>query len=301
MTDVSVVICTYNRPDLLLKAVRSCVALEVEASLEYEIIVVDNSADGNAQASIGSVASTSAVTVRYLSEPRTNISHARNCGVAAAKGRYVAFLDDDEQASPGWLQALFDVCRAYGADMVAGPVEPVFASGHAPSWDPQAKYYRRDRGLETGAVVTSVVGAGNLLIDATTCLQGDEPFNPDFGRTGGEDTDYFMRMHALGRKVIWCAEALVTEYQPHVRESLDYFVGRTYRHAQVYYRCRIANSSRPFAAKLYALTAGTLQLAVWLLPWLLTFPFESALSVKYRFRIASSLGKLTWWRPRPHF
>lgn len=299
MTDVSIVICTYNRPDLLKKTIRSCVEQEVAPDLIYEIVVVDNSSDGNAQESVELAAAATVIPIRYLNESRPNISHARNCGVANAKGRYVAFIDDDEQASSGWLQALVDACRAHGADMVLGPVDPVFASGSPPSWDPRGIYYRRDRKLETGGLVTSTVNTGNLLIDATTCLKDDAPFNPEFGQTGGEDTDYSMRMQSLGKRAIWCAEARVTEYLPQAREQADYIVGRAFRSAQSYYRCRVANSVNPLAIKLYALGAGIIEIAGWAFPWLLTRPFETAFSVKCRVHVARGLGKLTWWRPLP--
>ena len=63
---------------------------------------------------------------RYVHEPRPGISHARNRGVAEAKGDFVAFIDDDELPAPNWLESLLLTQRTYRADVVLGPVRPVF-------------------------------------------------------------------------------------------------------------------------------------------------------------------------------
>ena len=63
--------------------------------------------------------------VRYVHEPAAGVANARNAALAAARGDLIAFLDDDEEAAPGWLAALIDdaapLRRRRGVRPGAGP------------------------------------------------------------------------------------------------------------------------------------------------------------------------------------
>ena len=104
MIDISIVIPTYRRPEMLRRALASCL-VQQDGGIGFEIVVVDNDAAGSARPVVAAMAQHSAVPLRYVAEPRPGISHARNSGIANAQGRYLAFLDDDEAADPGWLAA----------------------------------------------------------------------------------------------------------------------------------------------------------------------------------------------------
>src|SRR5437588_216282 len=152
MIETSVIIPTYNRPDRLVRAVRSALAQRDFAGT-YEIVVVDNNSDGAAAPSIAALAAESPVPIRYVSEPRPGISHARNTAIAAARGEFLAFLDDDQEAEPGWLAALLAAQRRFDADVVFGPFHPVFDVADA-AVPPHARAkYTRDENLPTGATM----------------------------------------------------------------------------------------------------------------------------------------------------
>src|SRR5258708_6750848 len=94
---VSVVIPTYNRADVIGRAVDSALA---ECSGADEIIVVDDgSADGTRQV-LGAYGS----RIRYLAVPRAGAGRARNIGIRAARNPLIAFLDSDDAWLPGKLQ-----------------------------------------------------------------------------------------------------------------------------------------------------------------------------------------------------
>src|SRR5271157_5298283 len=98
--ELSAVICTYNRYDLLPEAIESLVKQDAPAGL-FEIIVVDNSPDQANAARFGErYADLSNFT--YLVEPKPGLSNARNKASAAALGRIVAFIDDDARACASW-------------------------------------------------------------------------------------------------------------------------------------------------------------------------------------------------------
>lgn len=98
MPEVSVVIPTYNRREMVVEAVDSVLAQTVS---DYELIVVDDgSADGTRE-ELGKYAG----RLRLISQPHRGVAAARNLGAAAASARYLAFLDSDDLWLPRKLEA----------------------------------------------------------------------------------------------------------------------------------------------------------------------------------------------------
>ena len=129
---VTVVMSTYNRAALLGDAVRSVLAQE--GAPPYEFIVVDNNSTDDTRAVVEALIPESGGRLRYLFEPTQGVSHGRNAGIAAARGEFVAFTDDDVRASPGWIAAIY---RAFAdnpwAEFVGGRVYPRWP-GPVPAW-----------------------------------------------------------------------------------------------------------------------------------------------------------------------
>jgi len=127
---VSVVICTHNRAARLGGAIRSVLEQDA-AGVPVELLVVDNrSTDGTRQL----VEAFAGAPVRYVFEPDLGLCHARNTGWRAARGRYVAYLDDDAVAEPGWLRAMAEAFETTpGVGIVGGRVEPIW-EGARPPW-----------------------------------------------------------------------------------------------------------------------------------------------------------------------
>ncbi|MFE9654998.1 glycosyltransferase [Micromonospora sp. NPDC006431] len=102
---VSVVLPTCGRTPLFESTLDSLAALDYP---HFEIVVVDNAPQVSDTAR--TVASRSAVDprFRYTSEPRPGVAHARNRGLAEARGGIVAFADDDLVIDRGWLRNLVD-------------------------------------------------------------------------------------------------------------------------------------------------------------------------------------------------
>ena len=94
--EVSVVIPTYNRARFLVGAVQS--VLE-QTFADFELLVVDDgSTDGTRQ-----VLEKFAEKIRYIYQDNSGVSAARNAGISAARGKWVAFLDSDDEWKPDYL------------------------------------------------------------------------------------------------------------------------------------------------------------------------------------------------------
>jgi glycosyltransferase involved in cell wall biosynthesis len=137
LPDFSVVIATHNRAAALPLAIRSVLAQELD---DLEVVVVD---DGSTDETRQIVESITDERVRYVHQPNAGPSAARNTGVSRSSGRFVAFLDDDDQVLPNWLRALASALDGNAAvascgqivvdssgrptrTMLPGPLGPVF-------------------------------------------------------------------------------------------------------------------------------------------------------------------------------
>ncbi len=98
-SQVSVVIPTHNRADMLPRAIRSVLTQTVQ---DFEIIVVDDASTDDVKAVVQSFGDARIILVRH--EACRGGSAARNTGIVSARGEFVAFLDDDDEWLPKKLE-----------------------------------------------------------------------------------------------------------------------------------------------------------------------------------------------------
>ena len=134
---VSVIICAYTmrRWDDIVAAVDSVVGQSRDAT-EILLIIDHNDQLYEQAAQHFSQTPSSYVRVRVLANSdRQGLSGARNTGVIAASGDVVAFLDDDAQAAPSWIETLLGHYRDPAVVGVGGSAEPVWPD-RRPNWLP---------------------------------------------------------------------------------------------------------------------------------------------------------------------
>ena len=108
----SVVIPTYNRADLLPRAVGSVLG---QTMGDFELLVVD---DGSVDTTREVIEGFRDSRVRYLRQENAGAPSARNHGARLARGRYITFLDSDDEALPDWLETLTKTFEEQEADIV---------------------------------------------------------------------------------------------------------------------------------------------------------------------------------------
>ena len=130
--DVSVIICTYNRCNILPKALRSVLSQNARG-VSYEVLIVDNNSTDQTRQVCDSFLSNHA-NMRYIFEGKQGISHARNAGIANATASILAFTDDDVHASNDWVASIKKTFDGYPeVDCVGGKVLPEWES-KPPAW-----------------------------------------------------------------------------------------------------------------------------------------------------------------------
>jgi glycosyltransferase involved in cell wall biosynthesis len=187
--EVTVVITTRDRSDLVKRAIASALDQTLPA---IEVIVVD---DASAQPlRIGCVDERLLVLRRTSS---TGVCAARNAGLAAARGRWVTFLDDDDELVPDMLETSLRAARASTLPRpvaVLAGIEEVDRDGHTirallPVTSPKGGHYALDR-TEQGDFATY-----NTLVCPTETLLAIGGWDETL--KAWEHTDLFLRLNQM--------------------------------------------------------------------------------------------------------
>ena len=127
---VSVVVCTFNRLNLLKKCLESLINQSANAK-SYEIIVVDNCSNDGTDECVRSFGN----KVKYCYEDRRGLSHARNRGVSESNGIYVAFTDDDAIADYYWVENIIEAFNnSQNSPKVVGGRIELYSEFKFPKW-----------------------------------------------------------------------------------------------------------------------------------------------------------------------
>nr|UXE44090.1 hypothetical protein Hi04_10k_c1074_00009 [uncultured bacterium] len=229
--ELSVIICTYNRYDLLPDAVDSLRRQDAPTGA-VEIIVVDNSPDQTRAEAFGRQYS-DVPGLTYLREARPGLANARNVGVTAARSRIVAFIDDDARAAPGWAAAIAAAHAAYAgrAAIVGGRVLPSWA-GEKPGWlGPKILPYLSvtDLGEARRELAPSEFLPGCNLSFEKSALLAAGGFATGLGRIGpqallsSEELEITTRIRETGKIVVYAPDAVVEHIIHADRLSQEWF------------------------------------------------------------------------------
>lgn len=239
-TIVTIGICTFRRPQIA-NTLASLAKLILPLDTTLHIVVADNDDTPSAQVTVATAAEQVGLPVTYIHAPAHNIATARNACLAAAKGEYFAFIDDDEFAEPLWLSELLDTRRNSGAEIVLGPVIALYPP-QAPRWALAADFHSTIPAEPHSAITAGY--AGNVLLHLSSPTLTSLRFSERFGAEGGEDTDFFHRAHKAGARIAYAEKAVVYEPVPVSRANLSWLLKRRYRYGQTY-ALRLLDEKKP--------------------------------------------------------
>ena len=107
----SVIIPLYNKAPYVCKALESVCA---QTYRDYELIVInDGSTDNSAIVADEYLKATDSIDYKIINQPNAGVSAARNTGVAASTGDYIAFLDADDWWKPTYLERMAQLIDDY--------------------------------------------------------------------------------------------------------------------------------------------------------------------------------------------
>lgn len=112
--EISVIIPIYNAEAFLHRCLES---LTKQTYTDYEIILIDDGSQDKSRDICTQFCETDA-RFRLIAQPNAGVDKARNAGLKAARGEYVTFMDSDDWAEIGWLQAYIDAQKECPCDLL---------------------------------------------------------------------------------------------------------------------------------------------------------------------------------------
>ena len=203
---ISVIVCTYNRVSLLKNCLRSLEKQTADKRM-YEVIVVDNNSNDNTDETIKDFTK-SRLSIQLVKEKNQGLSFARNRGWQEAKGKYVAYIDDDAFTDHDWIAEIISFTKKYPAvGVFGGPYKRYFLTP-PPLWFPSG--YGT---LNLGKKVKQIHPPKEWLTGTNMIIQKNKfkkygGFDTRFGMREkntiyGEETDLIFRLHKSGEPIYY--------------------------------------------------------------------------------------------------
>jgi glycosyltransferase involved in cell wall biosynthesis len=232
MIDITVIVCTFNRSDLLQTALESIAASEVPTSIAWEILVADNNSNDGTRAAVEEFIRRHPGRFRYVFEPRQGKSNALNSAIAAAKGDVLAFADDDITVHPLWLYGLTTPLlngpwMGSGGRVLAQWKSVAPAWLDTESWMVAGPLVHFDRGLEAGQLNETPFGTNMAF--RKSLFERYDGFRTDLGPGSGneirnEDSEFARRLLQAGEPLYYEPSAIVYHPVPENRLTKNYFL-----------------------------------------------------------------------------
>lgn len=230
MVKLSLIITTYNRAEQFKTALLSICAQDAKA-YDWECLIVNNnSSDNTDDVANQLIEKHNGLNIKLLHEPKQGLSHARNCGVASARGNVIVFVDDDESFVDSFISSYINFFEQHPEVNVAGGgYEPSYEGGK-PQWLSPIVELPIAYPLELGATDRvfpngKIPGGGNMAL--RRCIISEPLFNPELGRCGdqllgGEEVELLNRLRNTGEQIWWVAGARMFHHIPRSRLEMSY-------------------------------------------------------------------------------
>lgn len=203
---VSVIIPSFNRDSQIQEAVRSVLN---QSYRNFELIVVDDCSQIPVADSLVGMKDPRLSIIRH--QHNAGVSVARNTGAEAAKGEYLAFLDDDDRWKVAKLGRQLDYMDQHKAECQAS-VTDFITSGR------QSLYSRHNSRMDPAWLILTgcAMTMGSSMMVSRDVFRDVGGFDPKLRR--GQDWDWLLRYHEHDYKMAIVPEAL-TVYRGDHRQN----------------------------------------------------------------------------------
>ncbi|WP_348943807.1 glycosyltransferase [Chitinibacter sp. FCG-7] len=230
--------------------------------LPIDVFVADN--DSVQQMGVKTIASMST----SLTNLKVSTSVVLGKGISAVRNRIMEFaffendfdflvmIDDDEFVDSSWLVELMNTQKTYNADVVGAHILPDFTHVKKKSWMEHLNIYF-DSPRQDGA--TDLIEASGAVLLSRNFFRKNPTlqFDLEFGLTGGEDKDFFIRAKKLGCTFAYARNAICYEAIPLARATIQWAFWRSYRIGSCDARISIKYSSKPNVQKVKIIAYST--------------------------------------------
>ena len=211
--ELSVVVATCSRAALLERALGSLIAQQVRPEWPFEIVVVDDGSTDSTPDLLQRLAATSPVPLHIVRTDGIGVPAARNLGFTTARAPWIASFDDDQLASPTWLDTLRAAADTTQARCFGGALVLALPAACDPSsLGPRARALLGEHvpSHHLSPYPEGHLPATNNALIARDVFDSVSGFDTSFTQ-GGSDTDFFRRVEAAGHP-IWFVPAATAQH-----------------------------------------------------------------------------------------
>ena len=239
----SVIICTFNRSNILKKAVQSLIDQSFESE-NFEIIVMDDGSKDNTRRVVKNFKiKYKEPSIRIFSNKNIGLAHSRNIGAKKARGIYICYIDDDGVADRNWLKNAWQHIRSVKPTPqgITGPILPYYLV-KKPNWFKDL--YEEDvKGNVARFLKYGEAFSGPNMILKKEFIKNYGGFEESIDMRGellllGEETRFFERIWEKDpqSKMLYYSPKLVVYHLVHpYKMTLPYRLKRLFASGQSYY------------------------------------------------------------------
>ncbi len=154
----SIIVPTYNRAHLIAR----CLDSILKQQGDFEIIVVDDGSTDKTEDAVKEIAKNTSRTIHYYYQPNSGAGDARNLGAKNATGKYLLFLDSDDEALDGWLASFQQMINEGNSQVVCCGIEFVDSLGGV-----------LNSRIPVGSLSKNGVKQGGLYLSGTFAIQAE--------------------------------------------------------------------------------------------------------------------------------
>ena len=234
---ITVCLCTHNRPHYAAACLDGLRRQSVGAD-GFEILVIDSAGAGAVPAQLAALVA-GVVNARLLRVAQAGVSAARNLGAQAARGEYIAYIDDDAIPAPDWIACIRAAIAEHRPAVLAGRVLPLWERA-LPAWWPSGlrgvlSIIEWERGGEfRGAALPAglVPCAANMTVHLPA-LREVGGFTAGLGRYGAallsdEEVQFAWKLQACGHSVRYDPRPVVRHQIQAARMCPAWLLSRLY-------------------------------------------------------------------------
>ncbi len=298
--DVTIIVPTYQR-SAALKNLLDSISKKLQTNHNVRVLIVDNNPLPQERTFVEKYAKPFRFPLDYIHEPNSGVSHARNSGLSYTNTRYAAFLDDDMEISPGWLDSLMSVAHDHNTAVTFGPVRAKFPKGFEELEDHIGAFYSRSGPEEYHGIVSDVHGTGGALLDMSQIRPMKLKFDPQHNASGGEDDVYFAQLESAGLTFGWSSQAETFEIVPPHRLTKNYIFRRNFGYGQAPSRTSNSKGLIGLPTLLRHMCVGLVQLFIFAPLYFILKVLKKPSALKYLGLSSRGLGKVFFANNfRPH-
>lgn len=259
---LSVVICTYNRNDILIICLET-IAKYYPKNYEIEVVVVNNNSSDKTASTLVEF-SKKYSWMRSVIELKQGLSHARNTGFQSASHSWILYLDDDAKIDQSLFIRVYEHIKSQTYQCIGGMYLPWYM-GKKPKWFRDKWASNRMAYDKLHLLQTNEFASGGVLFIQKELLVAQNGFRTNYGMHGaqlgyGEETDLQSRIRKAGHKIAYDPEMIIYHLVPSHKMTVSWQLKSSFQMGKTF--LETAGYPHNMLSGIIALIIGIVQLFV---------------------------------------